>query len=238
MSFSSVTLAPPCDVALVLEDGKRLEGLSFGAKGKVLGEICFQTAMTGYQEILTDPSYNGQIIIFTFPHIGNTGGNREDMETTASYHARGMVVRDSVTPPSSWRATFSLQQWLQQRKIVGISGIDTRFLTRLIRTQGAQRAAICSVEEKAESVREEIRAYPLMQGRELAAESGTKVPYAYGDSGAPFYVAVVDYGVKKQILDCLSSMGCYMTVVPAGMSAREITALRREGGRTSWDFVV
>jgi carbamoyl-phosphate synthase small subunit len=241
------TATPPsyATAALVLADGKVFFGQGIGAKGTTLGEICFNTGMTGYQEILTDPSYAGQIITFTFPHIGNTGANAEDIES-AQPCVRGLIVREPITPPSNYRHQDHFQHWLQKNNIIGISGIDTRALTRYIRHAGAQNAIICHVSKASklniESLLEKVKAHPSLEGMELAksASVGTIYPWkettwchTHGYSkplqGPAYKVVAIDYGAKLNILRHLACLNCEVIVVPSTTSAQEILAYNPDG---------
>ena len=231
---------PAADAALVLADGSVFRGRGIGAVGRAVGEVCFNTAMTGYQEILTDPSYAGQIIAFTFPHIGNVGANAEDVEADAPA-ARGLVLRADLTEPSSHRALEPLDGWLKANGLVGIAGVDTRRLTRLLRSGGFQTAGIDHGAVDLDSLAAEVAAWPGLEGMDLAKEVSCREAYAwdetawrpdagYGRASAPGRrVVVVDYGVKKNILRSLAGLGCRVTVVPAGSGAGEIMALEPDG---------
>ncbi len=238
---------PRATAVLVLQDGTVLEGFGIGAVGEATGEVCFNTAMTGYQEILTDPSYAGQIITFTFPHIGNVGTNEEDIETAnlaAASGVRGVVLRAPITDPSNWRATRHLDQWLKARGIVGLAGIDTRALTNRIRRQGMPNAVIAH-EPKGDfdldALKRQAAEWPGLIGMDLAKEVTTGQRYTwdetcwrwgegYGRQGAPrFHVVAVDYGIKRNILRCLADAGCRVTVVPATASAEDILAHDPDG---------
>ena len=256
-------LKPAPNAALMLADGTVFFGYGVGAPGAVAGEICFNTAMTGYQEILTDPSYTGQIITFTFPHIGNVGVNAEDVEsrignqesgiTEAHSGARGLILREAITEPSNFRATESLDAWLITRRITGISGIDTRALTRHIRAHGAQNCSIVfevtsdqwpvASEKLLKKAKEALESAPDMNGLELAAHVTTKTSYEWKEKrwelGTGYsspatghslpHVVAIDYGVKLNILRCLTSAGCRMTVVPATITAEEVLAMNPDG---------
>ena len=231
---------PAADAALVLADGSVFRGRGIGAQGRAIGEVCFNTAMTGYQEILTDPSYAGQIIAFTFPHVGNVGANAEDVEADAPA-ARGLVLRADLTGPSSHRALEPLDGWLEANGLVGIAGVDTRRLTRLIRSGGFQTAGIDHGAVDLDSLAAAVAAWPGLEGMDLAKEVSCREAYAwdetswrpgagYGRTSAPGRrVVVVDYGVKKNILRSLAGLGCRVTVVPAGSGAGEIMALEPDG---------
>lgn len=230
---------------LILADGTLFFGKSIGAEKATLGEICFNTAMTGYQEVLTDPSYAGQIITFTFPHIGNIGCNDEDIEASQPV-ASGLVLREDITQASSFRSKSELSQWLKDKDIAGICGVDTRALTRYIRKNGAQNAMIFPVhaqefeQEKADAL-EELRAFPSMEGRELAAGVTAQKPYEWHEplwqlnpakrakAAKQYHVVAIDYGVKQNILRNLSEAGCRITVVPARTPSKDILALKPDG---------
>jgi carbamoyl-phosphate synthase small subunit len=229
------------NAALLLADGTIFKGYGIGVRATVFGEICFNTAMTGYQEILTDPSYNGQIITFTFPHIGNVGCNEEDIESKGHLGASGLVIREPITSPSNFRAKQHFNDWLISKNITGIYGIDTRVLTRCIRKKGAQNAAIVSdklqvASSKLQEVKEKLAAYPSLKGTDLAKKVTTKKPYDWNEPRwslkapkASFRVVAIDYGEKLNILRCLTSVGCKVTVVPAETSAKEVLALKPDG---------
>ena len=232
---------------LVLADGTILEGVGFGAIGHAVGEVCFNTAMTGYQEILTDPSYAGQIITFTFPHIGNVGANDEDIETVnlaATPGARGVILGTAITQPSNYRAALHLDAWLKRRGIIGLAGIDTRALTSLIRSKGMPNAVIAHAAEgqfDRAALAKEAQEWPGLVGMDLvpmvtSAQRFTwdETPWAwgegYGRQEAPqFHVVAVDYGIKRNILRQLAGIGAKVTVVPAQTSASDIIALQPDG---------
>jgi carbamoyl-phosphate synthase small subunit len=238
---------PKATALLVLADGTVLEGFGVGAIGEAPGEICFNTAMTGYQEILTDPSYAGQIITFTFPHIGNVGTNDEDIETVnaaATSGVRGVIMHAHVTEPSNWRTTSHLDAWLKARGIVGLSGVDTRALTALIRDKGMQNAIVAHDPSGAFDIprlKAEAAALPSMDGLDLVPmvagaqrHEWTQTPWAwpqgYGDAGeAAHHVIAIDYGVKRNILRLLAKAGCKVTVVPATTGHEAILALKPDG---------
>jgi len=238
---------PKPTALLVLADGTVLEGFGLGAVGRAVGEVCFNTAMTGYEEILTDPSYAGQIITFTFPHIGNVGTNEEDIETVnmaATLGARGVVLHTAITDPSNYRATRHLDQWLRARGIVGLSGLDTRALTALIRERGYVNAVIAhepSGQFDLAALKKEAREWPGLVGMDLvpSVTSGQRFSWdetpwewgkGYGRQEAPqFHVVAVDYGIKRNILRLLAGCGCKVTVVPATTSAEDIIALKPDG---------
>jgi carbamoyl-phosphate synthase small subunit len=232
---------------LVLADGTVLEGFGLGAPGHAVGEVCFNTAMTGYEEILTDPSYAGQLITFTFPHIGNVGTNDEDIETVnmaATPGARGVILRTDITQPSNFRATRHLDQWLRARGIIGLSGIDTRALTALIREKGMPNAVIAhdpTAKFDLDALKKQAREWPGLVGMDLVpmVTSGQRFSWdetpwqwgkGYGRLDKPeFHVVAIDYGIKRNILRLLASVGCKVTVVPAKTSAEDIAALNPDG---------
>jgi carbamoyl-phosphate synthase small subunit len=232
---------------LALANGEILEGFGLGAIGSAVGEVCFNTAMTGYEEILTDPSYAGQIITFTFPHIGVVGTNEEDVETAnraAANGARGAILRADVTDPSSYRATRRLDAWLSARGIIGLSGLDTRALTAMIRRSGMPNAVIAhnpAGEFDREALTAEARAWPGIDGMDLVPS--VTVAQRYDWDGASwtlgkgygrledvrYKVVAIDYGLKSNILRLLTDLGCAVTVVPATMSAEDILAMKPDG---------
>jgi carbamoyl-phosphate synthase small subunit len=229
--------------ALVLADGTVFWGKGIGATGQTVGEVCFNTAMTGYQEILTDPSFAGQIITFTFPHIGNVGANTEDIETMTPV-ARGCVVRMDITDPSNFRAAEHLDAWLNRLGLIGIAGVDTRRLTRRIRDGGAPNGVIVHAGDGAldiEGALAAAKAWPGLEGMDLAQEvsctqtyTWTETPWilgsGYGQQDEPQrHVVAVDYGAKRNILRRLAGAGCRVTVVPAMATAEEILAHRPDG---------
>jgi len=244
---SDLWVDPQPTAVLVLSDGTVLEGFGLGATGQAVGEVCFNTAMTGYEEILTDPSYAGQIITFTFPHIGNVGTNEEDIETvnlSATPGARGVVMRAAITDPSNYRATRHLDHWLKSRGIVGLSGLDTRALTALIRRNGMPNAVIAHEPSGCfdlGALRAQARAWPGIVGMDLvpmvtsAQRFGwDETPWRWGEGfgrqqPARFHVVAIDYGIKRNILRLLAGTGCKVTVVPAQTAADEILALAPSG---------
>ena len=225
---------------LALEDGTVFEGISVGAPGLSVGEVVFNTAMTGYQEILTDPSYARQIVTLTHPHVGNTGCNAFDDEAAQAW-AAGLVVRDVPRRPSSWRSEGPLPEWLRARGIVAIADIDTRKLTRLLRDRGSQNGALMAGAIDADKAIEAARKFPGLNGMDLAKEVSTRTAYPWRDgrldldSGGfartePGYrVVAYDYGVKRNILRMLAERGCDVTVVPAQTPAVEALALEPDG---------
>ncbi len=226
---------------LALQDGTIFHGLSVGADGKTIGEVVFNTAMTGYQEILTDPSYCRQIVTLTYPHIGNTGTNSVDMESS-QIHAAGLVVRDASVLVSSWRAERDIREFLRGGETVAIANIDTRKLTRLIREKGAQSGCIMTGDIDPETAVEHAQKFPGIAGMDLAKFVTTDRMYqwchgtAFGRRGriisrriAPYHVIAYDFGIKRNILRLLSDMDCRMTVVPAQTTAAEALALAPDG---------
>ena len=238
---------PKATALLVLADGTVLEGQGFGATGHAAGEVCFNTAMTGYEEILTDPSYAGQIITFTFPHIGNVGTNEEDIETVnmaATPGARGVILHSAITEPSNYRATRHLDKWLKARGIIGLCGIDTRALTALIREKGMPNAVIAhepSAKFDMTALKKEAKDWPGLVGMDLVpmVTSGQRfswdeTPWSWGKgfgrlTDPEFHVVAIDYGIRRNILRLLAGVGCKVTVVPAKTSADEILALKPDG---------
>jgi carbamoyl-phosphate synthase small subunit len=226
---------------LALSDGSIFKGQSIGAAGNTTGEVVFNTAITGYQEILTDPSYARQIVTLTYPHIGNTGATAEDMESSQLY-ASGLVVRDLSMIASSWRAAEPLGELLKRGRLVAIAGIDTRRLTRLLREKGAQAGCIMTGErmDEAAAVRA-ARAFPGLKGMDLAKVVSTRQAYQWNDGTigresaatlrAPqrLHVVAYDYGIKRNILRLLADQGCRLTVVPATTSAADVMAMSPDG---------
>jgi carbamoyl-phosphate synthase small subunit len=208
---------------LALEDGLTFPGLGFGSSGTTTGELVFNTSMTGYQEILTDPSYAGQIITMTYPEMGNYGSNKQDVES-AQIFARGLVVRHLSRRHSSWRATASLSQFLQQHGILGISDVDTREITRHIRDKGAMRCAISNEILDAEKLVEIAKGSAQMEGADYTNEVTTKEPYRLGTTG--YHIAVLDFGIKRSILENLANEGCRLTVFPARTKAADVLAVK------------
>ena len=237
----------PATALLILADGTRLEGRGIGAIGHSAGEVCFNTTMTGYQEVLTDPSYAGQIVTFTFPHIGNVGTNDEDIETVnmaALSGVRGVVLKADITNPSNYRATERLDAWLKKRNIIGITGIDTRALTAHIREHGMPNGIIAHSEDghfDEVSMLAELNAFPGLVGLDLAKEVTTAQTYhwdqtswewdkGYGTIENPeFHIVAIDYGAKRNILRCLADEGAKVTVLPATATAAEILAHNPDG---------
>ena len=225
---------------LVLADGSVFRGLSVGAEGTAIGEVVFNTAMTGYQEILTDPSYSRQIVTLTYPHIGNSGINTEDVEADR-IHAAGLVVRDVPRLYSNFRANQSLPDYLKSQNIVAIADIDTRRLTRVLREKGAQSGCIMSGSLDEAAALEAARGFPGLAGMDLAkvvsvsaaydwSETEWRLGRGYGKQDAPrFHVVAFDYGVKRNILRMLAERGCRLTVLPATATAAEVMALKPDG---------
>jgi carbamoyl-phosphate synthase small subunit len=240
-------LLPGVTGVLVLADGTVLQGIGVGATGDAVGEVCFNTAMTGYQEILTDPSYTAQIVAFTFPHIGNVGTNSEDLEQISGASetaARGAIFRDAPTEPANWRSNATLNDWMSRRGVIGLAGVDTRSLTRLIREKGMPHAVIAHSPEgrfDIAALTRKAAEWSGLVGLDLAKDATTRQtftwdeeswtwPEGYGRLEAPKYeVVVIDYGVKRNILRSLASIGARATVVPADTSAEEILARNPDG---------
>jgi len=227
---------------LALEDGSLFRGESIGADGHAQGEVVFNTSITGYQEILTDPSYCRQIITLTYPHIGNVGTNRGD-EEASRIHASGLIVRDCPRLPSNWRNRQPLDHYLRERGIVAMAGIDTRRLTRLLREKGAQNGCLMAGDDPdVERACQLARAFPGLKGMDLARVVSVAAPYEWNEgtwrlagdrfpvaSEARYHVVAYDYGIKRNILRMLADRGCRLTVVPAQMPAREVLALNPDG---------
>jgi carbamoyl-phosphate synthase small subunit len=243
-----IVSAVPCAGAaskavLVLEDGTVFWGRGLGAFGEAVGEVCFNTSMTGYQEILTDPSYAGQIITFTFPHIGNVGTNEEDIECR-SPACRGLVLREDISLPANWRARGSLDGWLKDHDLTAIAGVDTRHLVSRIRDLGAPKGCLAFSADGRYDVAQLQQAtahWPGLDGMDLTGEVSCGKPYewtetlwspgdGYGEVRVPDrHIVCVDYGIKRNILRCLADLGCRITVVPARFGAASILALRPDG---------
>ena len=225
---------------LALADGTKFRGISIGVKGSVVGEIVFNTSMTGYQEILTDPSYSEQIITFTYPHIGNTGVNNEDLESKKVF-ANGLIIRDLPIAYSNFRAVTSLSDFLKKQKIVGIAGIDTRALTQYLRTNGAQSGCIMTGNINEKEAIKKAKSFRGISGMDLASVVSTSRKYINKEgewklgsgyqknSSFKYHVVAYDFGIKRNILRMLSSRGCKVTVVPAKLSAKEVLALKPDG---------
>ena len=229
--------------ALVLGDGTVFWGSGVGAVGQAVGEVCFNTSLTGYQEIMTDPSYAGQIITFTFPHIGNVGTNDEDIETITP-SARGCVLRADITEPANWRAVRHYDDWLKGHNLVGIAGVDTRRLTRRIRDLGAPHATICHAPDgkfDVAALQQAASSWPGLEGMDLAKDVSCRQSYTwdetawvlgegYGTQTDPkFHVVAVDFGAKRNILRDLAHLGCKVTVVPANATAEDVLGHKPDG---------
>ena len=241
---ASVDARPPeADAALILADGTVIWGRGAGAAGSAVAEVCFNTSLTGYQEILTDPSYAGQIINFTFPHIGNVGTNPEDVETITPA-ARGAIMRMDITDPANWRAAKHLDEWLKSHGLTELTGVDTRRLTRRLREKGAINGAVCHALDGKFDItvlRAQAADAPAMAGLDLALTVTCEKPYewtqtrwqidtGYGELDKPrFHVVAMDFGAKSNILRCLADLGCRVTVVPATTSAKDILGLNPDG---------
>ncbi len=230
------TPPPGSTAALVLADGTVYWGYGIGATGQAVGEVCFNTSMTGYQEIMTDPSYAGQIITFTFPHIGNVGTNPEDIETLTPA-ARGCVLRADITEPSNWRAAQNFDAWLKSQNLIGIGGIDTRALTRRIRDLGAPQGTIAHAPDGVfdiDALTGAAAAWPGLEGMDLAKEVSCTQSYEWSETrwalGKGYgllktpkrRVVAIDYGAKRNILRCLADLGCAVTVLPATATADDV----------------
>jgi carbamoyl-phosphate synthase small subunit len=214
---------------LALEDGRTFRGRSWAAEGEVCGEMVFNTSMTGYQEVLTDPSYAGQIVCMTYPLIGNYGVNESDAESTRPW-VEGFVVREASRITSSWRAEESLESYLKRWNIVAIEGIDTRALVRHIRDKGAMRACLSTIDLDEKSLIEKAHQSPPMENRELASKVTTREPYEYPAAGEErFHIVCYDFGVKRNSLRELAQLGVRTTVVPASTPATEVLALNPDG---------
>ena len=237
----------PYTAAVVLANGLIIQGDGIGATGEATGEVCFNTAITGYQEILTDPSYAGQIITFTFPHIGNVGANPEDSETTnlaAASGVRGCILHAPITSPSNYRSAQNFDRWLSACGVIGISGIDTRALTMLIRESGMPNAVIAHNPDGAfdfDALKAKARNCPSMEGAELARAVTATQSYqwservwtwnrGFAEQDEPeFHVVAIDYGIKRNILRCLASAGCRVTVLPAYATAQDVFSRKPDG---------
>ncbi len=234
---------PDATAALVLADGSVLWGKGIGAARTAVGEVCFNTSMTGYQEVMTDPSYAGQIITFTFPHIGNVGTNLEDIESITPA-ARGAILRADITEPSNWRAVKHLDHWMRSMELPGLAGIDTRELTRRIRDLGAPNGVVCHAPDgkfDLDALIKMAKAWPGLEGMDLAKDVSTRQTYGwdetrwhlgtgYGKLTEPrFKVVAVDYGAKRNILRCLANAGCDVTVVPADATAEQVLRHNPDG---------
>ena len=241
----SHTQTPPenATAALILGDGSIFWGQGVGAEGNAVGEVCFNTSMTGYQEIMSDPSYAGQIITFTFPHIGNVGTIHEDIEAIAP-SARGCILRVDITDPANWRSVVHYDEWLQSCGLSGIAGVDTRNLTRRIRALGAPHATICHAPDgqfDLPTLHAQAAKWPGLEGMDLAKDVSCRKTYSwdetnwvlgkgYGKQTNPkFHVVAVDFGAKLNILRCLATLGCKVTVVPADATADDVLSHKPDG---------
>jgi carbamoyl-phosphate synthase small subunit len=240
MQFTS---RPQPTAALVLADGTVFPGHGFGAPGEVVGELVFNTAMAGYQEILSDPSYAGQLIAFTFPHVGNVGANLEDIEAATCW-ARGLILREPITPPANYRAELDLGRWVERQGLIGIAGVDTRRLTRCLRDSGAQTAALGFDPPHGPDLARlaaMARDWPGLVGMDLASGVSCRQRYDWDEtvwqhgqgygrrSSSSYHVVAVDYGIKRNILRSLASRELAVTVVPAATPAEDVLALRPDG---------
>ena len=240
----TITAVPPgVTAALVLADGTVFWGQGLGAAGETVGEVCFNTSITGYQEIMTDPSYAGQIVNFTFPHIGNVGANPEDVETITPA-ARGCVLRAEVTGPSNWRAAQPFDTWLKSQNLIGIAGVDTRRVTRRIRDLGAPTGALAHAPDgklDTAALQKKAAGWPGLEGMDLAKDVSCTQTYqwdgstwalgqGYGRLENPrFHVVAMDFGAKHNILRCLTALGCKVTVVPASATAEDVLGFEPDG---------
>ena len=214
---------------LVLENGTVFKGHPCGSEGETIGEVCFNTGMTGYQEILTDPSYCGQLITMTYPHIGNYGVNLEDCESN-KIHASGLIIREETIFPSNFRSIMSLGDYLRKEKIIGIQGIDTRMLTRMVRNEGAMNGIISTKDMDEESLLSKVKAATSMIGLDLAKIVSTKKSYVWDSEGKGKYnIAAIDFGIKHNILRQLKANDCDIMVFPANVSADEIIDFNPDG---------
>ena len=237
--------SPPKEATAVImfADGTTIYGKGLGAQTAQVGEICFNTSMTGYQEILTDPSYAGEIITFTFPHIGNVGTNPEDIESLTPY-ARGCIIREDITSEANWRANAHFNDWLTSHNLAGICGVDTRALTRLIRDTGAPNAVICHQADgkfDLDALQKQASEWSGLEGLDLAKDVSCTQSYEWSETGwdlkdgygtldkALRHVVAVDFGAKRNILRCLASAGCKVTVVPGNTSAEDILKQKPDG---------
>jgi carbamoyl-phosphate synthase small subunit len=240
-SAGAAVPSPTSTALLVLADGTVLRGEAFGARGTAIGEVVFNTGMTGYQEVMTDPSYAGQLVTFTYPELGNTGVNGHDQEADQP-HARGVIARQLAPAASSWRAEEELEGWLTRHGVVGIRGVDTRALVRHLREGGAINGVINSDGASPQDLLDQVRTAPSMQGLNLAAQVSTCQPYTWTQPCAapfdarlqqqparPYRVVAIDFGIKRAILDRLVAHGCQVTVLPADASLEQVLALAPEG---------
>jgi len=214
---------------LVLEDGTVFEGKAFASTGEVVGEVVFNTSMTGYQEILTDPSYRGQIVTMTYPLIGNYGITPEDVESVKT-QVEGFIVREYEPVPSNWRSRMALADYLEGEGILGIEGVDTRSLTRHLRLAGAMKGIVSTADLDPRSLAAKANAAPGLVGRDLVQDVTCRTSYEWPERGkAGYHVVAFDFGIKFNIVRCLVSRGCRVTIVPAGTSAEDVKALKPDG---------
>ena len=236
-----MTASNPFTARLVLQDGTVLEGFACGQRGSVIGEVVFNTGMTGYQEVLTDPSYSGQLITFTYPEIGNTGVNPDDQEADQP-HARGLIVRQMAPQASNWRSKQSLPEWLEQNGVIGIHGVDTRALVRHLRELGPMNGVISSDGRPPLELLEDLKQAPSMEGLNLADQVTTPTAYRWTKSCSvafdqrfqtrperPYRVVAIDFGIKRAILERLVSHGCDLTVLPANTDLDTVLSHEPEG---------
>ena len=243
--MDNVAVTEAYDAILMLSDGEYFLGKGIGVRGRSEGELCFNTGMSGYQETITDPSYAQQIIVFTFPHIGNVGTTACDNESN-KIACKGLVIREEITPASNFRSQQSFHEWLEENNVVGISGVDTRRLTRSIRTKGPRHAVILSLNKEDSISLKELHASvdskPGLLGRELTGEVTTSSTYEFNEhsfslgqqeykkqTNGIYHVVAIDYGVKRSILRCLVDVGCRVTVVPSTVSFEEIMSYQPDG---------
>ena len=215
---------------LILKNGTVFTGETFGAKGETVGELCFNTAMTGYQEILTDPSYCGQLITMTYPHIGNYGVNNMDMESN-KIHAKGIIIKDEIVLPSNFRSEKSLNDYLCEQNIVGIKNIDTRMLTRIIRDQGSMNGIISNDNKNEQHLIKKLNSFPAMKGLDLTRNVSCNSIYKWKSSNKniKYKIAVIDFGIKFNILRILESYGCELTIFPCTSNYKEILNSNPDG---------
>ena len=213
---------------LILKNGTIFHGYALGRIGTTLGELCFNTGMTGYQEILTDPSYCGQLVTMTTPHIGNYGINLEDIESK-KIQVQGFIIKESSPIVSNYRATDSLDNYLDENKIVGIQGIDTRALTRILRIEGAMNGVICSEDISNKNLKNILKSHPTMTGMDLAKLVTCNKAYDWNTAKQKYRIAAIDYGIKHNILRLLEEEGCYIKVFPASVDTKEILSFKPDG---------
>jgi carbamoyl-phosphate synthase small subunit len=241
MMGAMTTASSPSPALLVLADGLVLRGESFGATGTAVGEVVFNTGMSGYQEVMTDPSYAGQLVTFTYPELGNTGVNSADQEADAP-HVRGVIARELAPVPSNWRCEDSLEAWLSRHHVVGIRGIDTRALVRHLREGGAINGAISTDGSSPQALLEQVRSAPSMAGLNLAQRVSTTAGYEWSalcpaafdqrlqsNPSKPYRVVAIDFGIKRAILERLAAHGCTITVLPADATLEQVLAHQPEG---------